>query len=131
MNIETEKGKEKEKNIIKKVIYYIYILKNGKGFIKEYDYNSYDYFIFEGEYVNGKRKGKGKQYNGKGILIFDGKFLNGIKNGKGKKYDSFDGQLQFEGKYIDRIKHGKRKEYDIFGKFDSQVKYLHGKKQID
>ena len=38
----------------------IYSLKNGKGFIKEYDFIGN--FIFEGEYLNGKRNGKGKEY---------------------------------------------------------------------
>ena len=44
-------------------------IKDGKGYIKEYNNN--DILIFEGEYLNGKRNGKGKKcdyYNGK--LIF-------------------------------------------------------------
>ena len=36
----------------------IYSLKNGKGSIKEYDYDGK--LEFEGEYLNGKRNGKGK-----------------------------------------------------------------------
>ena len=36
----------------------IYQLKNGKGFIKEFNYDGN--IIFEGEYLNGKRNGKKK-----------------------------------------------------------------------
>ena len=40
-------------------------IKNGKGYIKEYD----DFYesIFEGEYLNGDRNGKGKEF------FYDGK----------------------------------------------------------
>ena len=34
---------------------------------------------FEGEYVNGERKGKGKEYYEDGKLKFEGKYLNGRK----------------------------------------------------
>ena len=37
----------------------IYELKNGKGYIIEYDDNK---LIFEGEYLNGIKNGKGKEY---------------------------------------------------------------------
>ena len=48
--------------------------------------------IFEGEYLNGKRKGKGKEYNYYGKLEFEGEYLNGERHGKGKEYDS-EGRL--------------------------------------
>ena len=52
----------------------IYELINGKGKVKEYYYNGK--LIFEGEYLNGERKGKGKEYyNGK--LKFEGEYLKG------------------------------------------------------
>ena len=35
-------------------------IKDGKGNIKEYDFD--DILIFEGEYLNGERNGKGKEY---------------------------------------------------------------------
>ena len=55
--------------------------RNGKG--KEYCYNGN--FIFEGEYLNGKRWiGNGKEYNKFGYLIFEGEYLNGQRNGTGK-----------------------------------------------
>ena len=59
---------------------YIIFEKDGKG--KEYLGHN-DVLIFEGEYLNGKRKGKGKEYNENGKLIFEGEYLNG-KNGKEK-----------------------------------------------
>ena len=37
----------------------IYELKDGKGLVKEYNYD-YDFLVFEGEYLNGKRNGKEK-----------------------------------------------------------------------
>ena len=44
-----------------------YEIKNGKGFITEY--NEWDK-IFEGEYLNGIRNGKGKEYYKYGQLKF-------------------------------------------------------------
>ena len=38
-----------------------YKIKNGSGYIKEYD--SEGVLKFEGEYLNGERNGKGKEYN--------------------------------------------------------------------
>ena len=91
---------EREKNIIKMVILMfegeyknnlrwngilyepnnnnIYQLKNGKGFIKEFNYDGN--IIFEGEYLNGKRNGKGKEYSLFETLKFDGEYLNGKRN---------------------------------------------------
>ena len=54
---------------------YISYESNEKG--KEYDYGK---IIFEGEYLNGKRK----EYNLKGNLKFEGEFLNGKRNEKEK-----------------------------------------------
>ena len=68
----------KIKKIIKK-------LKNGNGYVKEYDYLGI--LKFEGEYLNGKRNGKGKEYDYDGRLIFEGEYLNGKRwNGKEKEY---------------------------------------------
>ena len=46
---------------------------------KEYD-DSYDYLIFEGHYLNGKRNGKGKEYNILNGKTFEGEYLNGKRN---------------------------------------------------
>ena len=53
-----------------------YEIKNGKGYIREYDYTSG--LIFEGEFKNGERNGKGKEtiYNDR-IRVFEGEYLNG------------------------------------------------------
>ena len=38
---------------------------------------------FEGEYLNGKKKGKAKEYFNTGKLEFEGEYIDG-KNGMGK-----------------------------------------------
>ena len=73
----------------------LYELKNGEGYIKEYD--SFGKLEFEGYYVNGETNGKGKEYYD-GKLIFEGEYKNGKRNGMGKEY--FDNKLIFEGKYL-------------------------------
>ena len=62
------KGYDKKGNIL-------YELKNGKGYIKEYEEDE-NYLLFEGEYINGER------------------------NGKGKDYDIYNAKLKFEGEYL-------------------------------
>ena len=37
-----------------------YEIKNGRGYVKEYDYEGK--LVYEGEYINGERNGKGKEY---------------------------------------------------------------------
>ena len=92
---------------------YIEYEKDGKG--KEY---SYDYLVYEGEYLNGKKwngiiynkinnssfiikngNGKGKEYNFHHELKYEGEFINGERNGKGKEY-YYNGKLKFEGEYL-------------------------------
>ena len=94
-----------------------YKIKNGKGYIKEYneddilifegdksigegiEYDCNGKLIFEGEFVFDDRwEGKYKKYNGKGKLIFEGEYLNGKKHGKGKEYND-EGKLIFKGEY--------------------------------
>ena len=74
-------------------------MKNGNGFIKDYD-DYYEDLLFEGEYKNGEKNGKGriKEYES-GELIFEGEYLNGERNGKGKEFNFF-GKLVFEGEYL-------------------------------
>jgi len=111
------KGYDNKNNII-------YELKNGKGYIKNYDIKGN--LLFEGEYLNGELFGKVKEYiNNK--LIFEGDFLNGKKNGKGKEYDSYNDYLIFEGEYLNGQKNGKGKEYyNNILKFEGE--YLYGRK---
>ena len=40
--------------------------------------------LFEGEYLNGKKKGKVKEYGYDGTLIFEGEYLNDKKTEKQK-----------------------------------------------
>ena len=60
----------------------IYELKNGQGYVKEYEY---DKLSFEGKYLNGERNGSGKEYNQFGGLLFESEYLNGKRHGKGKR----------------------------------------------
>ena len=126
-------------NYEKKIIYSI---KDGKGFIKEY--NNYNKLIFEGEYVNGERNGKGKEYDN-GKLKYEGEYLNGERNGKVKEYYG-DGKLKFKGEYLNgkkwsgngynekgdvefKIQDGKGfiKEYNKYGKLNYEGEYSFGK----
>ena len=71
--------KDKKEN--KEIYNVVYQLKEGKGFIKEY--NGEGGLIFEGEYLNGERNGNGKEYYDSGKLLFEGEYLNDKKwNGK-------------------------------------------------
>ena len=73
-------------------------LKNGTGFIKEFDI--YENVIFEGEYLNGKKWiGKGKELNNKGIILFEGEYTKGLKNGIGRKVNIYD-HIILKGEYL-------------------------------
>ena len=87
-----------------------FIIKNGNGYIKEYD--EYGNLFFEGEYKNGEKNGEGKEYNNN-VLIYEGKFSNGIRieNGKGKEYDSVTNKLIYDGNYLNGKRDGKGKIY--------------------
>ena len=121
-----------------------YELKNGNGFLKEYNYKGK--LIFEGEYLNGEKNGKGKEYNCFNQIIFKGEYLNNkrwngkgydglnkivyeIKNGKGfiKEYH-LNNKLSFEGQYRFGQKNGKGSEFDNFGKLEFSGEYLNGKR---
>ena len=93
----------------------IYELKDGKGYVKEYNMSGISYFIsfhfgekyfydydllYEGEYINGERNGKGKEYSLNNKLLYEGEYLNGKRNGLGKEYDK-NGNLIYEGEYLD------------------------------
>jgi len=111
------KGYDKNGNII-------YELKNGNGYVKEYDYLGI--LKFEGEYLNGKRNGKGKEYDYEGKLEFEGEYLNGERKGKGKKY--YNGMLEFEGEYLNGKRNGKGKEYDYRCRLRFEGEYLNGER---
>ena len=73
----------------------IYELKDGKGYVKEYDDNNK--LIFECEYSNGVKNGKLKQYFSDGSIIFqgdyvDGKKWNAVKKRRNKTYILKDGK---------------------------------------
>ena len=97
--------------------------KNGKG--KEY--NQYGKIIFEGEYSNWKRK-KGKEYNQYGKIIFEGEYLNGQRwNGKGKEYDLNGSDLLFEEEYLNGQRwNGKGKKYDYDINKMIELEYVNG-----
>ena len=89
----------------------IYELKDGKGFVKEYD--EHNILLFEGNFLNGERNGKGKEYNTDGKLIFEGEYLNGKKWNKVEEHSLFNLNLIFldkkhlRGKEYGQIKEGK------------------------
>ena len=102
----------------------IYEIKNGKGKnIKEY--NHFGVFIFEGEYLNGKRNGKGKERENN-FILFDGEYLNGERNGRGKEFKS--NKLRFEGEYLNGKRIGKGKEYSYDGELKFEGEYLNDKR---
>ena len=58
----------------------VYELKNGNGYVKEY--NFFGRLNFEGEYLNGLKNGKGKEYDYIGDLIYEGEYKNGLRVSK-------------------------------------------------
>ena len=87
----------------------LYEIKNGKGYIREY--NSDGTLLFKGNYFNGERNGEGKEYS-HGKLLFEGNYLNGLRNGEGKEYYD-NSRIQFEGEYLNGERRNGR-EYDYF-----------------
>ena len=81
----------------------LYEIKNGNGFIKEYNDNKQ--LIYEGNYLNGDKNGKGKEYFSNGFLEFEGEYKNGLK-WSGKGYD-LEGEISYE------INNGKGQEKDM------------------
>ena len=84
---------------------FIFELKNGNGYIKEYHNNT---LIFEGEYLNGK-KWNGKGYDIKGNSIYE------LKNGQGYVKEYEYEKLVFEDEYLNGEINGKGKEHNQFG----------------
>ena len=79
---------------------------NGKIKGKEYDKDGD--LIFEGVFLNEEKNGQGKEYQYNEI-VFTGEYLNGKRNGKGKEY--YHESLIFEGEYLNGERNGKGKEY--------------------
>ena len=90
----------------------VFKLKDGKGHVKEYNYNSD--LKYEGLYLNGQRNGEGKEYNSEDTLLFEREYLNGERNGKGKEYNTYNNKI-FEGEYLFNFKR-KGKAKDIIKK---------------
>ena len=122
-------------------------MKDGKGFIKEYDY--YGDLIFEGEYLKGERNGKGKEFENDDIefieeeyifksdmeydncYTYDGIFVNKNKNLIEliiDKYKESDCKLKFEGQYLNGEINGKGKEYYDNGNLKFEGEYLNGER---
>ena len=111
-----------EKDMIIKII--LYELKNGTGFIKEYD--SVDNLEFEGNLLNGKLNGKIKHYVC-GKLSLEEEYLNGKLNGKQKFYRLENGKLINEYEYINGIIK-KGLEYNFEGELQFEGEPLYGYK---
>ena len=92
--------------------------------------NLINYKYYSGKYIIYETKDKGKEYyhiNDEFKLIFEGEFLNGKKKGKGKEYNYY-GELIFEGEYLNEKRNGKGKEYHNHGEIGFIGEYLNGKK---
>ena len=81
----------------------LYEIKNGKGYIREY--NPDGTLLFKGNYLNGERNGKGKEYYDNSRIQFKGEYLNG-KRWNGILYD-YNGDKNCE------IKEGKEERAKI------------------
>ena len=108
-------------------------MEGGKAFTEEHQFNKNKIYI--GNYLNAKKNGKGKEYLYSGIyFIFKGEYLNGkkwngkiisssgvklceIKEGNRYKVDSNNienNHLIFEGEYLEGKKCGYGKEYRYY-----------------
>ena len=83
-----------------------YEIKEGKAFLKEFNY--YGQILFEGEYLNGKKNGQGIYY------IYDTKCIGEFKNDKpiGKRKDYYDGKLISKCEYLPGNMSRIKKYYD-------------------
>ena len=80
----------------------LYNLIDGKGKIEKNNF-----YMFEGEFLNGLKNGKCKEYDDKHLLKFEGEYLNGLRNGKGTEYYIIQNQnleyitrIKWEGEYL-------------------------------
>ena len=120
-----------------------YEIKNGNGFIKEYNDNGK--LKYEGNYLNGDKYGKGKEYFSNGKLAFEGEYKNGLKwtgkgydikgnityeinNGKGKIKEYYTTELKFDGEYLYGKRNGKGKEYYLSGRLKFEGNYINGER---
>ena len=104
----------------------IYELKNGCGFVHEY--NDEGILLYEGEYKNGVKYGIGKEYNIEKQLIYDGSYINGKRSkGKGKEFN-FSGMLKYEGEYLNGEWHGNGTEYESNGEISFKGVFKNGKR---
>ena len=66
--------------------------------------------IFEGSFINGKKKGKYIEYDKYNSKIFEGELIDDIKQGKGIEY--LNGYKKYEGEFKDNMRNGKGVEYN-------------------
>ena len=114
-----------------------YILKNGKGFVREYRFIDYsENCSFEGLYMNGERNGYGREYAVYDLftikLVYEGGFLNGIKHGYGIEYGyDYSNEfyyISFKGEFLNGKRwNGEAKEYDKDKNLIFDGKYINGK----
>ena len=98
-------------------------LKNGKGFIKDFD--DFTNLIYEGKYLNGLRHGKGKLYINNNYLSYEGKYLKDNNTDFGKEYNS-NNKLCFEGEFLYNFKFKGR--YFIEGRLEYEGEFLFDRK---
>ena len=128
-----------------------YELKDGNGFMLEYDYGGKwilidkEYLQFEGEYLNGVRHGNGKEFDCKGKITFEGEYKEGkrwngrvrdvdknreftLKDGNGYLVESNYLTTFFEGDIKKGERNGKGKEYGDNSIIEYEGDYLNDKK---
>ena len=122
----------------------LYELKDGNGFVSEYDRK--DELLFEGSYINGEKHGKGIEYYPYYKTVsFDGEFYHGkrwngklydengnlvteFNNGKGFMRDVYLEVLMGEAEFFNGELNGPFKEFNHDGVVETEGEYLNGKK---
>ena len=85
------------------------VLKYNKYLQKEMNISLINYKFYSRRYIIYESNGIGKEYNGEDDrLVFEGEYLNGERKGKGKEYYS-NGELKCEGEYLKKRKRKRKR----------------------
>ena len=82
------------------------IVKCNKNLQNNIDISIINYKLFTGKYIIYESNRIAKEYLPNGKLLSEGEYLNGKRKGKGKEYDFINSVLMFEGQYLKIIKNG-------------------------
>ena len=104
------------------------ILKYNKSLQNAINISLPNYKLFKKKFIiyETKERTKGKEYNLYGTLLYEGEYLNGERKGKGKEYALQ--KLKFEGKYLKGKRWtGKKMQYYMNDKIRAEYEYTNGK----